>query len=161
MESRVIRGRKKDEEGELNSEWFQTKEGEVEEVELDHCPLFTFVIGLVPACPLWVIWGVSESMGLKSQEMVSLSLPDRNCPCHSCFFSSEDLRGELEKEEKGMMVVVTVSTCHLAMWRYSDCLYGLCAWLVPSAHLPKQLCHQLSFLPHPHNYDSFRSQWGP
>lgn len=52
MESRVIRGRNKDEEGELSSEWLQTKEGDVGEVELDYCPLSTLVLGLVPACHL-------------------------------------------------------------------------------------------------------------
>lgn len=52
MESRVIRGGKKDEEGELSSEWLQTKEGEVGEVELDYCPLSTLVLGPVPACHL-------------------------------------------------------------------------------------------------------------
>lgn len=57
MESRVIRVRKKDEEGELSSEWLQTKEEEVGEVELDYCPLSTLGLGPVPACPLWVIWG--------------------------------------------------------------------------------------------------------
>lgn len=62
-------------------------------------------------------------LGIKKLNDVACT-PEPNL--HSTHTLSRLLRGELDKEEKGTMVVVTVSTCHLAMWRYSNCLWALC-----------------------------------
>lgn len=62
-----------------------------------------------------------------------------------CFSSSEDLRGELEKEEKGMMVVVIVSSHYLAMWRIHSLTMTISLGFVHGWFLlPAYLCLLLS-----------------
>lgn len=100
-----------------------------------------------------------------SEEVVLLSLPNRQSPqsvTHTllCFSSSEDLRGELEKEEKGTMVVVKGSSHYLAMQRIQSLpmsfLWALCMF-VPSACLPLLSVSASSSLPP--NSGSLRLQW--
>lgn len=100
---------------------------------------------------------------------MSLSLLDRQSPVSFihillCFSPSEDLRGELEKEEKGKMVVVIVSAPYVAMERIHflpvtvslGFVHGWFFCLLTSVTLPSA---PLSLSSSPHSADSLRPQW--
>lgn len=75
-------------------------------------------------------------------EVQSLSLSDslRVIHAHLLGFSSEDLRGELEKEEKGTVAVGAVSACYLPHGEFPPCGRATVSlgsvWVVPSARPP-------------------------
>lgn len=81
-----------------------------------------------------------------------------------CFSLSEDLRGELEKEEKGKMVVVIVSVPYVAMERIHflpvtvsrGFVHGWFFCLLGSVTLPSA---PLSLSSSPHSADSLGPQW--
>ena len=78
-----------------------------------------------------------------------------------CFSSSEDLRGELEKEEKGMMVVVIVSSHYLTMWRIHSLTMTVSLGFVHGCSFCLPTSAFCCLLPHPclPSSGSLRLQW--